>query len=180
MNYYLLIPFVIILLLFIPIKLEGRASFNFLDMKGAIGVFLYKFNIEHQRFRFVKGKLVGLGDNDEEKDFDISEKELIFTKMLIGQIKDKTRLQELFVMYNLGTHDAFQTAMIAGVINVSLLSFMGTIKNFKPTASLGVCDNISYNNKVCQFALTIKISISLFDIVYSLLRSLILTRTIKN
>ena len=103
MNYYLLIPIFVILILFLPIKIEGRASFNVLEMSGAFGSFLYGVGIEHQKFRIARGKIVGLDDKGEEKPFDISKNQLIFTKMLIGEIKDKTRLQELFVVYNFGS-----------------------------------------------------------------------------
>ncbi|MBQ8909392.1 MAG: hypothetical protein IJY90_03805 [Clostridia bacterium] len=175
MNYYLFIPLFIIVLMFVPIKLEGRGSFNLLDMSGAFGVFFYRFKIEHQRFKITKRKIIWLAEN-EEKEVEMSQAQIIFTKMLIGQIKDKTRLQELFIMYNLGAQDSFATAMIAGYINAFLYTLLVSIKNYKPTASVGVCDSISYNKTVCQFALDMKISISLFDVVYSLLRSVILTK----
>lgn len=174
MNFYLLIPLVLILFLFLPIKLEGKASFNVENMTGAVGVFLYGKKIEHQRFRVSKGKIFALIDEQgKEQDFD--KEKMLFTKMLIEQIKDKTRLQEFFVVYNLGLNDAYLTSMIAGYINAALYMFFASIKNFKPTASLGVCENIAYNKMVCVFSATIKISISLFDVVYSLLHSLILT-----
>ena len=175
MNYYLLIPIAIILVLFLPIKLEGKASFNVLDMTGAVGVFLYGKKVEQERFKVTKGKVITLIDEaGEEKEFD--KDKMIFTKMLVGEIKDKTRLQELFVVYNLGLNDSFTTAMVAGYINVIFYTIFSSIKNYKPTASLGVCENIAYNKEVCVFSLTLKISISLFDVVYSLLHSLILTR----
>ncbi|MBQ8792589.1 MAG: hypothetical protein IJZ62_03130, partial [Clostridia bacterium] len=60
MNYYLLIPLVVIIISALPIKLEGRGSFNLLEMSGAFGVFLYKFKIEHQRFKISKRKIIWL------------------------------------------------------------------------------------------------------------------------
>ena len=174
MNYWLLIPLFIILLLFLPIGIMGKASFNVDNLTGAFGVFLYGIKLEHQRFRLSKGKLVALVD-DEGKEEDFDQEKLVFTKMLISEIKDKTRLKELFIVYNLGLEDAFLTSMVAGYINSALYIFFSSIKNYKPTASLGVCENIAYNKSVCTFSATIKISISLFDVVYSLLHSLILT-----
>ena len=100
--------------------------------------------------------------------------------MLFNEIKDKTRLKEISVFYNLGVGDAFQSAMLGGNINVLLFSIMGVIKNAKPTASLGVYDTISYNREVCQFAIKAVMSISLFDVAYSLMRSVILTKRKSN
>ena len=175
MNYYLFVPLVLVLLLFLPLKLEGRASFNCENMTGAMGVFLYGIKIEQEKFKITKRWALSLIDDEgKEKEFD--KDKMIFTKMLIGQIKDKTRLQELFVVYNLGLGDSFLTAMVAGYINTFFYILFSSIKNYKPTASLGVCENIGYNKQVCVFSATIKISISLFDVVYSLLHSLILTK----
>ena len=89
-------------------------------------------------------------------------------------------LKEISIFYNLGVGDAFQSAMLGGLINCSLLSFLSSIKNQKPTASLGIYDTISYNKKVCQFAVKAVMSISLFDVVYSLLHSVILTKKKEN
>ncbi|MBE7074284.1 MAG: hypothetical protein E7379_04275 [Clostridiales bacterium] len=175
MNYYLFIPLFFIILLFIPIKLEGRASFNALALSGAVGVFLYKFKIARQRFKIQKREIIWLVAS-EEQEVELNQSRLIFIKMFLGEIKDKTRFQELFIMYNLGIGDAFTTSMIAGHINALLYAGLVSIKNYKPTASLGVCDSISFNKMVCTFAVNMKISISLFDIVYSLLRSVILTK----
>ena len=179
MSWQLVVVFVLLVLFFVPIKLEGRVSFNFLDMKGALGVFLYRFQVEKQRFRISKGQILALSEDDaKEEKFD--EEKMIFAKMLLDEIKDKTRLKELFVIYHFGVGDAYQTAMISGYINTLLYCIFSAIKNYKPTASLGVSDNIAFNSIVAQFALTIKISISLYDVVYSLLRSVILTKKQTN
>lgn len=177
MNYYLLIPFFIIILCFIPIKLEGRASFNFLDLSGAFGVFFYRIKITHQEVWIKHKKIMLKKDNHiESKEISFDSNEVVFLEKLIGQVKDKVRLRLFSIFYNLGLNDAFMTSIVAGYVNVLTLIFFTSIKNSKPTASLGVYDTISYNREVCQFATKIILSISLFDVVYSLLRSVILTK----
>ena len=181
MNYYLLIPTFIIVICFFPIKMEGRASFNFIDLSGAFGIFLYKIKMTHEEI-WIKHKKIMMKkyNNVESKEIDLSSKEILFLKIFINQIRDKTRLRQLSVFYNLGTGDAFYSSMIAGYINIALLIFFTSIKNSKPTASLGVYDTISYNKEVCQFAVKVILSITLFDVVYSFIRSVILTRREKN
>ena len=177
MNYYLLIPFFLILLFFLPIKLEGRVSFNVLDKTGAFGIFLFKIKLDYQQFWIENKKIISKKENSlESHELSMQSKEVLFIKMLASEIKDKTRLKELSVFYNLGSGDAFISAMLGGFINTTLISFLSSIKNAKPTASLGVYDTISYNRKICQFALKCVMSISLFDVVYSLLHSVILTK----
>lgn len=176
MNYYLFIPFSLVLILFFPIKGEARLSFNALDFSGAYGIFIYNFKLQH-RLLWIKGKKIILKKENsiKTKELSFSSREVIFVEMLTRQLKDKTRLRKLSVIYTLGADDAFLSALFAGYINLALTTFYTSVKNKKPTATLEIQDNISYNRQVCQFAVNIAISISLFDIVYSLLNSVILT-----
>ena len=181
MNFYLLIPFFIILIFFIPVKLEGRISFNLIDRSGAFGVFLFGKKVEYQQYWIENKKIITKKEDEiETHELNMQSKEMLFFEMFVGEIKDKTRLKEISIFYNLGVGDAFQSAMLGGLINCSLLSFLSSIKNQKPTASLGIYDTISYNKKVCQFAVKTVMSISLFDVVYSLLHSVILTKKKEN
>jgi len=181
MNYYLFIPFFIILLFFLPVKLEVRLSFNVLEKTGAFGIFVFGKKVDYQQFWIENKKIISKKENEiESHELNIQSREMLYLQMLISEIKDKTRLKEISVFYHLGTGDAFQSAMLGGLINTSLISFMNSIKNAKPTASLGVYDTISYNRKVCQFAVKGVMSISLFDVVYSLLHSVILTKKNEN
>ena len=113
-------------------------------------------------------------------ELDISGDDLLIFEYFGMQIKDKIRLKELFVFYNLGVGDAFESAMLGGFLNVAVLTFFTTLKSKKPTASLGIYDTISYNKSIFEIALKGKISISLIDIAYSFLNSVILTWKTKS
>lgn len=180
MNYYLLIPLFLILICFIPIKLEGRASLNALEMSGAFGIFFYGIKVTHQLLWIKHKKLMMKKDKSiESKEIDFNSSEVILLKKFTGEIKDKTRLRLLMVFYNLGTGDSFSSSMLAGYINSFLLIFFTSIKNSKPTASCAVYDTVSFNEQVAQFSIKMILSISLFDIVYSFIYSVILTRREK-
>lgn len=177
MNYYLFIPFVIICLLFLPIKLEARLSFNLLDMSGAVGAFLYGFKVTHQMIWIKKDKIITKKEEAiDSQEIDFQGKEIIFLKIFLKQLTNKTRLKKIELFYNIGLDDAFRAAMVSGHINFIVVYLYAKIKNVKPTASLELNDTISYNRKVLQFAIKCVISISLFDIVYSWLNSVILTK----
>lgn len=177
MNYYLFIPFIIICLMFLPIKLEARFSFNLLDMSGAVGAFLYGFKITHQML-WIKGKKIITKKEEavESQEIDFQGKEITFLKIFLKQLTNKTRLKKIELFYNIGLDDAFTSAMVSGHINVIVVYLYTRIKNEKPTASLELNNTISYNRKVLQFAFKCIITISLFDIVYSWLNSVILTK----
>ena len=48
MNYYLLIPAIIVLIMFLPIQFEVRASLNFHNLSGAVGAFVFKKKMYEQ------------------------------------------------------------------------------------------------------------------------------------
>ncbi len=181
MNFYLLIPFFIILILFVPIRIEARGSFNVLERSGAVGLFIFGIKVAHEQLWLENRKIITKKDNNlESHELNIESTSFIFLKMFIYGIINKARLKELFVFYNLGINDAFKSAMLGGYVNVALLTLMTSIKNYKPTASMGVYDTISYNEKVMQFSSRSLMTISLLDVVYSLGRSVILTKKIKS
>lgn len=177
MNYYLFIPFVIILLFFIPVRLEGRISFNLLERSGAFGIFVFGIKVDHEQFWVEHKKIITKKENSIEKhELNTKSKDYLFSKFFIFEIKDKTKLKEFFVFYNLGVNDAFESAMLGGLFNALLLILMAKVKNEKPTASTGVYDTISFNQQVCQLSTRGLMTISLFDVVYSFIRSVILTK----
>lgn len=180
-NLYYLIPFFIILIFISPILFKLRFSYNVIDNFGAVGIFLFGIKIFSFKFDInLKGIKLYTDKGIEEVGYNIKNQEAVLMEMFIKEIKDKTRLKMLQIHYNIGVGDAFQTAMICGVINAIILILFTRIKAVKPTASLFLGDNPAFNESTFQFAGSLKISISLIDIVYSFLNSVILTLKSKN
>lgn len=179
MNYYLFIPFAVIVIFMLPLKIKLKFSCNLLKKNGAFAVFLFKKKLMHQQFWLKNGKILLQDDKTSSStEIEFDSKEVIFTKVLANQIKGKTRLKELFLFYNVGVKDAFASAMLAGAINLFMLIFFTSLKNTRPTASMAVYDTVSYNRQVLEFAFKSNISLSLFDAVYSFVVSLIITNRI--
>ena len=173
---YLLIPTFLILLFLTPVIVQIKATFNIQSKQGVLAIFIFGVKILYYMYE-IKGKTIVLKNQKETKETQLSleNNDLLFIEFLVGQIKDKTRLKQLYVFYNLGAGDAFLTAMLGGFLNIAVLTFFTSLKSKKPTASLGIYDTISYNKTLFEIALKSKISISLIDIAYSLLNSVILT-----
>lgn len=177
MNYYLFIPFGIIILLILPIKMKVKISFNLLEKTGGLGIFLFGQKIQDLIFWIRGNKLVSMKNHKAHaKEIEFDSDSMIFVEEFSGQIKNKTRLKQLMVVYNFGVGDAFATSMVAGYLNEFLTTFFAVVKSYRPTARLGMMNNISYNQNVCTFAVNANFSISLFDVVYSLARSVMLTK----
>ena len=176
-SLYFLIPTVIIILLVMPIFLEVRLSFNLLDKSGVFCIYLFRKKLQYFKFE-IDGREIKLKDEEEtkEKQIDFDSPEIALYEEFSTQIKDKTRLRFIEVFYNVGLNDAFLTSMICGVINIAILIFFTPLKNKKPTASLQLYNTSSFNKNVANLATVINLSISLFDMVYSFIISVILSK----
>lgn len=178
---YFLIPAIVILLLFLPVVIELRITYNVLTNTGVISVYLYKFNLMYYIFE-IKHNEISIKDKDdvEEKKLDLNGPEIVFYKNFVKEVFDKLRLRFMDVYYNIGLQDAFLTSMVCGYVNTMLLTIFSRIKNSKPTAKLGLYDTAGYNQKEVVLVVNTNVSISLFDLVYSLLISGILTLKSRN
>ena len=72
--------------------------------------------------------------------------------------------------------DAFVSALLCGYINLILTQIFLIVKSKKPTASFCIYDTISYNRLSSEFALRVEIAVSFFEVVYSYLYSVIITK----
>lgn len=175
-SLYFLIPAALILIFMCPIFMEVRGSYNVLKNQGALGIFFFGIHIKSLMFRF-EGKDIRVKEDDEikEREFDFESNEGVFYTTLVKQIINKTKLKLISILYNIGFKDAFATAMMCGYLNTFLLILLSRVKSSKPTCSMLICDNPSYNSFIFELVMRIKFSISLFDLVYSLIVSLMLT-----
>lgn len=176
-SLYLIIPMFLILLFLFPLIFQVRASFNLQSLSGVFCIYIFKIKLKYYHYQIV-GKKVILKNQKEtkQKEFDFDPKQLVIVYIFRQQLRYKARLKELFVFYNIGLGDAFTSAMAGGLINTFVTTFFTTIKSKRPTASMGLYDTVSYNREIFEVAGKGSISISLFDVAYSLLMSVILIR----
>lgn len=176
-SLYFLIPAVFILLLVFPIFVEVRLSYNPLYNRGVIALFIFRFKVFYFIFSF-HGKYIELENEKTRKlqEIEFQSQQFAVIEEFMRQIKDKIRLKKLYVFYNIGTGDAFSSALVCGVLNQALTQIFLFLKGHKPTASFCIYDTVSYNKVTCEIASRTAISISFFDVAYSFILSLILTR----
>ena len=174
----LIIPAVIIILLIFPIFLEVRVSYNPLLNRGVVALFLFKKKIFYY-FLEIHGKYIVLINDTETKqeELNFQSQKFAIIEEFMKQIKDKIRVKHFFVYYNIGTGDAFTSSLLCAVINQLLNFFFVNLKSRKPTASLCVYDTVSFNREIFEMAINTKISLSLFDLVYSLIYSCIIVKS---
>lgn len=179
-SLYFLIPAVFILLLVFPVFVEARVSYNPLYNRGVLALFVFKIKVFYFIFSF-HGNFIELENEKETKrqKLEFESQQFALMEEFMAQIKDKVRLKNIHVFYNIGTGDAFSSAMVCGALNFAITQVFLLIKSHKPTASLCVYDTVSYNKTTCELAGRMAISISFFDVAYSFILSLILTKMKK-
>lgn len=173
----LIIPALVILLLVFPIFLEIKISFNPLKNRGVVALFLFKKKLIYYYIE-LHGKYITLVNDTETKqeELEFDSPKFAVIEEFIRQVKDKVRLKYFFVYYNIGLGDAFRSAMLASGVNQLLNFIFINLKSRKPTASFCIYDTVSYNRVIFEMAGRIKISISIFDLVYSFVYSTIITK----
>ena len=180
-SLYLLIPMVLVIIFLFPLKFQLRATFNLESLSGVVCLYIFKIKIKYYHYQ-IKGKNIILKNEKETKmkEIEFDTAQLIVAEIFREQIKNKARLKELFVFYNLGVGDAFESALLGGLINTAITIMFTTIKNKRTTASMGIYDTISYNREIFEIAGKGSISISLFDVAYSCVMSVILIKNISH
>ena len=176
-SLYYLIPCFVIFLLVFPIFAEVRISFNPLFNRGVVALFLFRFKVLYFIFSF-HGKYIELQNEKETKrqELEFSSEQFALVEEFSKQIKDKVRLKKMYVFYHIGTGDAYSSALVCGLVNFALMQLFLVLKSHKPTASFCVYDTVSYNKSQCEIAGRVAASISFFDVAYSFILSVILTR----
>lgn len=177
-SLYLIIPAVVILLLVFPILVEFRVSFNPIYNRGVVALFIFKKKIFYYIVS-LHGKYIKLENENETKmqEIEFASPEFEVIEEFGRQIKDKLRLRKCLIHYQIGTGDAYSSALVCGFLNVLIMQFFLYVKSHKPTASLCVYDTVSYNKQACEIAGFLSISVSLFDVAYSYIYSVIITKT---
>jgi hypothetical protein len=170
----------LIVLLLMPIFIEVRLSYNPLENRGVIALFLFGKKVVYY-FVALKGKAIEFRNEGQtmRKEIAFSGPEMEVLKELGREIKEKIRVKKCFVFYNIGLGDAATSAYVCGLVNQAINWFFVVLKNQKPTATLGLFDTVSYNIVQCEIASKMQVSISLFDVVYSYLHSVIITKKAK-
>lgn len=179
-SLYYIIPAIFILLLIFPVFAEIRVSYNPLFNRGVIALFIFKKKIFYYIVSF-HGKYIKLQNETENKiqELEFNSPQFAVMEEFGKQLKDKIRLKKCYVFYNIGTGDAYTSALVCGLINQGITQFFLYLKSRKPTASLCVYDTVSYNKTTCEMAVTVCASVSFFEVVYSYIYSVIISKREK-
>lgn len=166
-----------ILTIIYPFLIKLDIRLNVLKLKGNINILIFnkiKFNF---KFR-VKNGYIYLYFKKKEKKLKISRKNINFV-FLINFLKHVNFRQQLLNFnfksnfgYNL---DSCVTATTCGAIDVFMKSILSKVKNNKKSAHIFVDVEPKYNQDIFNVRIIGEIRISIFDIIYAFIFTLIYT-----
>lgn len=178
---FLFITIVLVMLLIYPFLIRFEIKCNILRLKGGVSVLLFNKKKTEYKFR-VKNGYVYIYSNNKERKEKISNKNIniIFIMNLIKQAYFRHQLLNSSIISNFGyVLDSMITASVCGGIDVVSKCVMCKLKNNKKSAHIFVDVNPKYNEDIFNIKIIYEMRMSVFDVIYSLLITLIKTWQFK-
>ena len=177
-SLFLLIPLFFIVIILVPISLKIRLSYNVEKNRGVSSIYIGPIKIFLFIFK-IKGKaiIVKTKKKRREIDIDFSDKQMRFIEEFTKQIEQKIRIKKFYIMGRIGLFSADKNAIIVSFISIISKIFLSILKTKKSYAqNLKAEFYPAFNQDVFQLSGFGKISISIFDILYSLIMSTVIIR----
>lgn len=170
-----LIPvLVFILLLIFGQVFKFYFAYSPLENSGLVVVKLWNIKIQYFSFQ-LKPKSIVIRTNNKKTqvEYSFNDPKIKFYENLSNQVNEKIKVKHIDIYSNIGTGDACESALICGVLNIFYKIFSAYIKTVKPTCSINISSHTQFNQKVFDFSMYSKISLSLFDFLYSLFMAIL-------
>ncbi|MEG1948112.1 MAG: hypothetical protein RR140_00810 [Clostridia bacterium] len=168
----LLIFFVIL-----PFNFKIKFSYNFQENLGVFCFSFLKLKLKLFLFTFKKNTLI-IKTKKHKKviEFEVSQSQIKFIKQLSIQLKDKIKIKDLVAISHIGLGEAMESAILSGFINQLMCGLLAYVKNFKKSANMVIRSHTSFNKVKTEISAMCNFSISIFDILYSILMSFAITK----
>ena len=160
-----------------PFLMKMDVRLNILRLKGIIKFTIFnKFKIEF-KFRIKNGYIYIYHKRKERKEKLTSQNiNVVFILNVINQFYYRQQLLNLDFSSNFGYKlDSCVTATTSGFIDVLSKSVLCKIKNNKKSAHIFTKVEPKYNEDICNLRVSYEIRMSVFDIIYSLVYSVVNT-----
>lgn len=176
-SIWLIIIVFFLLLIVMPITTKLHASFDVLHNIGTVSLYVFFVKIFAYKVRLKNKKIVlYTKKNNKEVETEVSSKQMRFLEQMNAQLKQKFIVKQLAAYSKIGTGDAMQSAVLTGLFRSAACSFFAYIKNKKKSAKFKVISEPAYNGTFAMFSLYGKLSITLMDILYSLIMAAIIIK----
>ena len=166
-------PLFFVLILITPINFRLKIVLNVNQKMAYVSIFLWKLRIIFFKL-FVRDNSIFVLTKKKKKEIEISLsiKQIYFVEQFLDNLKDKVQPKKIAVYSKIGTNNAHTTAMICGTITALIKMAFSFLKNKKPTCAMDNNITPCFNADIGIFCGYLCFSITLFDLLYSLIISL--------
>lgn len=165
----------LIIILIVPIPLTIKVNYNALKNLGVFGIkfWFLKFNISS--FKLI-GSEIEIKSRATQKvskvELSLTKEQVLYFENLINQFKNKIKIKLITFSSIIGLNNAFDSAMVSGLVGQIACGALAFIKNFKQTGTIQIFSDTKFNNLVLKGWLKIKVSISVYEFLYSFIMAL--------
>ena len=179
-SLYLLILLFFIILLITPLGFKVKVFYSLKSNCGAISIKLWCFWIKKIKFVF-KGKKIYILEkhNNSEIEIELDEPQLRFLQFFNDEVKDKVKIRSVNAFMRVGVDNPFYSALMSSLTQDIILGIFAKIKNKMQLAHFNLKAYTSYNEFNFILALNGRLSLSILDVVYSFVLSILRTKSNK-
>lgn len=170
MQWYLVFVFLFLYILLVPVNLAATINFDLLHLKGELMLKASVFKPISIKIKVKKGYIYLTVKNKTQKEkLSMKNPHITFVYDLIRMLYFRQVIKELTVDGNIGyVNNAFAGAMLANFNDILIKCIVAPVKNNKKSAHIFVNIIPNYNNDIYTLKLFNEISLSVFDVLYSL------------
>lgn len=173
--YLLFVLFFIVLLVF-PFTFTLKFAYDVKNNCGAISLGLF--------FNFFVAKLKRKGTEillitqkrNTNVNLEVGEKQLKFVKHFKEEIQNKVKIRKVNVYSKLGSENPFVASMFSSTFSIAVSIFLSRLKIKQPTGSFVYRPTTIFSEGFCAAAVTAKVAVSLFDVLFSFIMAVLKTR----
>lgn len=175
-NLFFLIPLFFVVIFCIPINFRIKVALDFGKKNVVISLFLWKLKVKTLQ-AYVKGTKIFIKSKKKKQiSFSFKSKSMQFMENFMTNLKSKIQPKKICIYSRIGVGDAKDTATLCGLVITLTKTIFCYVKNKKPTCSTNSYISPDFKREMQIFCLYSCLSITLFDILYSLVISLFILR----
>ena len=177
-SLYLLILIFFIVVLIVPLGFRGKCFYSLKTNHGFIAIKLWGIKIVNLKIKIKGNQILIIKNHKRSKDeIAVGEPELKFLRFFNDEIKDKIKLRSLNSYMRIGLENPFYSAILSSGVNDFILGFFAYVKNKRPSASCRLVTHTSFTENNFILCFNVRISISILDVIYSVIIAILRTRT---
>lgn len=175
-SLYLLILLFFIILIIVPLGFRAKVFYSLKSNAGAVSIKLWFLWLKKIKLK-IKGKKIYILQKykDSEIEIEVAEPQLRFLQFFNDEVKDKVKFRDINVFMRVGVDNPFYSALFSSTVSDCILTYFAILKNSHKRTSFKLNSSTSYDSFNFIIALNARFSLSILDVLYSFVISILRT-----